>query len=300
MGFGLDNMPPIIDIGLVSQVLFWGAILGCIYILIASGLNLIFGVMKLVNFAHGEFVILGGYVSYWAVTLLNINPYAAIFISMMITGLFGVAVERTCFRRVLGSTKVNEVLLSVGLIYILQNSMALAWTDYPQGIHSPYEKNVISLGTMKLNLDWAIAIAITIAIMVGLYVMLNFTETGRAMRATSQNRRAATLMGIDVERIDMLSFGIGISLAAAAGTLLAIITSITPTSGSLPALKAFAIIVLGGLGSPAGAVIGGLTYGVVEGIAVFTLGGTWRNAIGFVILILVLIFRPTGLFGKGE
>ncbi len=290
----------VIDFVLVSQVLFWGTILGCIYILIASGLNLIFGVMKLVNFAHGEFVIMGGYASYWAVTLLNINPYAAIFISMAITGLFGVVVERTCFRRVLGSTKVNEVLLSVGLIYILQNFMALAWTDYPRGIHSPYEKTVISLGVMNLNLDWVMAISITIAIMVGLHVVLNFTETGRAMRATSQNRRAATLMGIDVERIDMLSFGVGISLAAAAGTLLAIITSITPTAGSLPALKAFAIIVLGGLGSSAGAVIGGIAYGVVEGMAVFTLGGTWRNAIGFVVLILVLIFRPTGLFGEGE
>ncbi|MFH0848187.1 MAG: branched-chain amino acid ABC transporter permease, partial [archaeon] len=197
-------------------------------------------------------------------------------------------------------TKVNEVLLSVGLIYILQNSMALAWTDYPRGIRSPYERTVISLGAVNLNLDWAIAISITIAIMVGLHVVLNFTETGRAMRATSQNRRAATLMGIDVERIDMLSFGVGISLAAAAGTLLAIITSITPSAGSLPALKAFAIIVLGGLGSSAGAVIGGIAYGVVEGMAVFTLGGTWRNAIGFVILILVLIFRPTGLFGEGE
>ena len=293
-------MALVIDFVLVSQVLFWGAILGCIYILIASGLNLIFGVMKLVNFAHGEFVVIGGYVSYWAVTLLSINPYAAIFISMIVTGLFGVAVERTCFRRVLGSTKVNEVLLSVGLIYILQNFMALAWTDYPRGIRSPYEKTAISLGAVNLNLDWAIAISITIAIMVGLHVVLNFTETGRAMRATSQNRRAATLMGIDVERIDMLSFGVGISLAAAAGTLLAIITSITPSAGSLPALKAFAIIVLGGLGSSAGAVIGGIAYGVVEGMAVFTLGGTWRNAIGFVILILVLIFRPTGLFGEGE
>jgi branched-chain amino acid transport system permease protein len=153
---------------------------------------------------------------------------------------------------------------------------------------------------MNLNLDWVIAILVTIAIMVALHVLLNFTEIGRAIRATSQNRRAAMLMGIDVELIDMLSFGVGISLAAAAGTLLAIITSITPYAGSLPALKAFAIIVLGGLGSSAGAVIGGIAYGIVEETAVFTLGGTWRDAVGFIILILVLIFRPTGLFGEGE
>ncbi len=289
-----------IGFDLILQVLFWGAILGCIYVLLASGLNLIFGVMKLVNFAHGEFVILGGYASYWVVTLLGINPYAAIFISMILTGLFGIFVERTCFRMVLGSTKVNEVLLSVGLIYILQNFMSLAWTDYPRGIHSPYERTAISLGFMNLNLDWVIAVGVTAAIMAALYFMLNFTKIGRAMRATSQNRRAAMLMGINVERIDMLSFGVGISLAAAAGTLLAIISSITPYSGSIPALKAFAIIVLGGLGSSAGAVVGGILYGVVEGAAVFTIGGTWRDAVGFVILILVLIVKPTGLFGEGE
>jgi branched-chain amino acid transport system permease protein len=195
---------------------------------------------------------------------------------------------------------VNEVLLSVGLIYILQNFMALSWTDYPRGIQSPYDKTVIPLGVMNLNLDWIMAIMITTAIMVTLHFVLRYTEIGRAMRATSQNRRAATLMGINVERINMLSFGVGTSFAAAAGTLLAIITSITPYAGSLPALKAFAIIVLGGLGSSAGAVVGGLAYGVVEGMAVYALGGTWRNAIGFIVLILVLIVRPTGLFGEGE
>jgi len=282
------------------QILVWGLILGCIYVLLASGLNLIFGVMKLVNFAHGEFIVLGGYVSYWVVTLLNLNPYVAIFISMMVMGVFGVVIERTCFRRVLGTSKLNEILLSVGLIYILQNSMALLFTDYPRGIHSPYEKSIISLGILNLSLDWIIAIGVTVGILVGFYLLLNKTALGRAMRATSQNRKAAMLMGINVENIDMLTFGIGIAFAAAAGTLLIIITSITPYSGSLPALKAFAIIVLGGLGSPAGAVIGGLAYGIVEGAAVYLVGGTWRDAVGFIILILVLIVRPTGLFGEGE
>jgi branched-chain amino acid transport system permease protein len=284
----------------VSQVLIWGLILGCIYVLLASGLNLIFGVMKLVNFAHGEFIIMGGYVSYWIVTLLKINPYIAILLSMLVMGVFGIFVERTCFRKVLGTSKVNEILLSIGLIYILQNAMAFLWTDYPRGIHSPYEKEVISLGIMNVNLDWIIAILVTVGILVGFYFLLNKTTIGRAMRATSQNRKAAMLMGINVERIDMFSFGFGIALAAAAGTLLVIITSITPYAGALPALKAFAIIVLGGLGSPAGAVVGGLLYGIFEGLAVYIIGGTWRDAIGFIILILVLIVKPTGLFGESE
>ncbi|MFH0848522.1 MAG: branched-chain amino acid ABC transporter permease [archaeon] len=285
---------------LISQVLVWGIILGCIYVLLSCGLNIIFGVMKLVNFAYGEFIILGGYVSYWIVSLFKINPYAAIVLSMLMTGVFGIFVEWTCFRKVMGSVKVNEVILSIGLIYILQSSMSLLWTDYPRGVHSPYENTVVSLGILDLNFDWVMAALITAAIMLGLYVLINWTTIGKAMKATSQNRRGAMLMGIDVERIDMFSFGVGIALAASAGTLLVITTSITPYAGSVPALKAFAIIVLGGLGSLRGAVIGGLLYGIIENVAVFTLGGTWRNAVGFVILILVLIFRPTGLFGEGE
>ena len=285
---------------LITQVIVWGIILGCVYVLLSTGLNIIFGVMKLVNFAHGEFIILGGYVSFWIVSLLNINPYVAIFLSMAIVGAFGILVERVCFRRVLGSMKVNEVLLSIGLIYVLQSAMALLWTDYPRGIHSPYQRNSVSLGILDLNLDWIIATMTTIGIMIGLYALIHWTKIGKAMRATSQNRRGAMLVGIDVERVDMFSFGVGTALAASAGTLLVIMTSITPYSGNLPGLKAFAIIVLGGLGSLGGAVVGGLLYGIIESVAVFILGGTWRNAVGFIILILVLVFRPTGLFGEGE
>ena len=289
-----------ISFPILIQIVIWGLIVGCIYVLLASGLNLIFGVMKVVNFAHGEFMILGGYVSYWLSILTGLNPYFSIFLSMVVVGVIGVITERVCFHQVLGTSKLNELILSLGLIYVLQNAMSILWTDYPVLIDSPFKNMIISFGIVSMGLDWLIVIGITVLIMVGFYILIRRTKIGRAMRAASQNRVAAMLMGINVEHINMLTFGLGTALAATAGTLLAITTSITPYAGEIPALKAFTIIILGGLGSPVGAVVGGLVYGLVESGAVTVLGGTWRDAVGFIILILALIIRPTGLFGEKE
>jgi len=294
------RLPLAISLPTLIQIVIWGLIIGCIYVLLASGLNLIFGVMKVVNFAHGEFMIMGGYVSYWLSILAGLNPYLSIFISMTVVGAIGVITERMCFHPVLGTSKLNELILSLGLIYVLQNTMSILWTDYPVLIDSPFKNIIVSFGIVRMGLDWLIVIGITVLIMAGFYILIRRTKVGRAMRATSQNRVAAMLMGINVEHINMFSFGLGTALAATAGTLLAITTSITPYAGEIPALKAFTIIILGGLGSPVGAVVGGLAYGLVESGAVTILGGTWRDAVGFAILILVLIIRPTGLFGEKE
>ncbi|MGB9659799.1 MAG: branched-chain amino acid ABC transporter permease [Nitrososphaerales archaeon] len=293
-------MPLAISLPTLIQILIWGLIVGCIYVLLASGLNLIFGVMKVVNFAHGEFMIMGGYVSYWVSILAGLNPYLSIFVSMIVVGAVGIMTERICFHQVLGTSKLNELILSLGLIYVLQNAMSVLWTDYPVLIDSPFKNIIVSFGIVSMGLDWLIVIGITVLVMTGFYILIRRTKIGRAMRATSQNRVAAMLMGINVERINMFSFGLGTALAATSGTLLAITTSITPYAGEIPALKAFTIIILGGLGSPLGAVVGGLAYGLVESCAVTILGGTWRDAVGFAILILVLIVRPTGLFGEKE
>lgn len=296
----MKRLPLAISLPTLIQILIWGLIVGCIYVLLASGLNLIFGVMKVVNFAHGEFMIMGGYVSYWVSILEGLNPYLSIFVSMIIVGAVGILTERICFHQVLGTSKLNELILSLGLIYVLQNAMSVLWTDYPVLIDSPFKNIIVEFGIVRMRLDWLIVIGITVLVMAGFYILIRKTKIGRAMRATSQNRVAAMLMGINVERINMFSFGLGTALAATAGTLLAITTSITPYAGEIPALKAFTIIILGGLGSPLGAVVGGLAYGLVESCAVTILGGTWRDAVGFAILILVLIVRPTGLFGEKE
>jgi branched-chain amino acid transport system permease protein len=288
-----------VDFGILLQILFWGIYAGCIYILLATGLNLIFGVMKIVNFAHGEFLMIGAYVTATVFLLTGINPYIIILFSMLALIAIGAVVERLCFRPILGTGKLNEIFLSIGLIYIIQNGAAVIWGDEWQSVKSPYEGITVPLGPLTIPLDYIIIMVVTAAILVGLYLFLKETKTGREMRATSQNRKGAMLVGINVERIDVLSFGIGCALAAAAGTLWVVSGQVfNPYMGSIPAVKAFAIIILGGLGSIPGAIVGGLLYGIAENGAAYFLGGVWKDAISFIILIIVLVIRPTGLFGE--
>ncbi len=287
------------DSGILLQIIFWGLYAGCIYILLATGLNLIFGVMKIVNFAHGEFLMIGAYVTATIFLLTGINPYVIILLSMLVVMGTGALVERLCFRPILGTSKLNEIFLSIGLIYIFQNGAAMLWGDKWQSVKSPYQGISLPLGSLSIPLDYIIIMGVTAAILCGLYFFLKRTKTGREMRATSQNRKGAMLVGINVERLDILSFGIGCGLAAAAGTLWVVSGQVfNPYMGSIPAVKAFAIIILGGLGSIPGAIIGGLLYGIAENGAVYFLGGVWKDAISFIILIIVLVIRPTGLFGE--
>jgi branched-chain amino acid transport system permease protein len=288
-----------VDIGILLQVLFWGIYAGCIYILLATGLNLIFGVMKIVNFAHGEFLMIGAYITATVFFLTGINPYLIILISMLALVAIGAAVERLCFRPILGTGKLNEIFLSIGLIYIFQNATAMIWGDAWQSIKSPYAGITVPIGSLNVPLDYIIIMVVTAALLCILYLFLKKTKTGREMRATSQNRKGAMLVGINVERMDILSFGIGCALAAAAGTLWVVSGQVfNPYMGSIPAVKAFAIIILGGLGSIPGAIVGGLIYGIAENGAAYFIGGVWKDAISFVILIVVLVVKPTGLFGE--
>jgi branched-chain amino acid transport system permease protein len=284
---------------LVIQVMIWGLYAGCIYILLATGLNLIFGVMKVVNFAHGELLMLGAYVTFTFYAISGFNPYVLLAASVPVLVVVGVIIERTCFRPILGTSKLNEIFISIGLIYIIQNAAAMIWSDEWRIIPSPYEHITIKLLGVNMPLDYLIIIITTIAILIILFLFLQRTRLGKAMRATSQNRKGAMLMGINVEKMDMLSFGIGAGLAGAAGTLWVVSGQVfNPYIGSIPAVKAFAIVIIGGLGSIPGAIIGGLIYGIAENFAIITLGGAWKDAISFIILILVLIVKPTGIFGE--
>lgn len=290
------------NIGIFLQILFWGLYAGCIYILLATGLNLIFGVMKIVNFAHGEFLMIGAYITATVFLLTGINPYVILLLSMLALIGIGAVVERLCFRPILGTGKLNEIFLSIGLIYIFQNGAAMIWGDAWQSVKSPYDGITVPVGSLNVPIDYIIIIAFTAAILIALFIFLKKTRIGMEMRATSQNRKGAMLVGINVERIDVISFGIGCALAAAAGTLWVVSGQVfNPYMGSIPAVKAFAIIILGGLGSIPGAIIGGLLMGIAENSAAFYLGGVWKDAVSFIILIIVLVVRPTGLFGeKGE
>ena len=287
-----------IDSSTLVLTMMWGAAIGCIYVLLATGLNLIFGVMKLVNFAHGELLMIGAYIGFTAITALGVNAYIAVFLSMSLVALIGIGVERLAFRRILGTEKLNEIFVSLGLILIFDNVAVLLWGDKIKRIISPFEYMSLPLGEASIRVDWLIAILIVIVILIALLFLIKKTKIGMAMRATSQRGQTSMLMGINIERIYVFTFALGAALAGAAGVLYGIIFPFNPYVGALPTIKAFAIIILGGLGSIPGAVIGGLLYGIAEQTAVITLGSIWRDAVAFTVLIIVLVLRPEGLFGK--
>jgi branched-chain amino acid transport system permease protein len=210
--------------------------------------------------------------------------------------------ERFAFRKVRGTEKLNEIFISLGLIYVFQNVATLFWEkNYNIRIPSPLEGLSLSLGEVSIGYDRIVAIVIVIVILIGLILLTKKTKIGLAMRATSQKSDASMLMGININRVYLFTFAVGAALAGAAGALYGILFLFNPAIGALPTIKAFAIIILGGLGSIPGAVIGGLLYGIAENTAGYLIGGIWQDAIAFALLIAVLVIRPTGLFGeKGE
>ncbi len=290
-----------ITAGTLALTLIWGVAIGCIYMLLATGLNVIFGVMKMVNFAHGQFLMIGAYLTWTISVSAGLNAYVAILVSMVIVAVLGVVIERFTFRRVLGTDKLNEIFISLGLIYIFENAALLIWGDQAQQIKSPFYGMSLQLTGISITYDRIVAVGVVVAVLVGFGLLLWKTKIGLAMRATSQINRTAMLMGINVERIYMITFALGSALAAVAGGLYGIIFSFDSQVGAMPTIIAFAIIILGGLGSIRGAIIGGLLYGITEQLATLFLGGTWSSAVAFALLIIVLIIRPNGLFGeKGE
>lgn len=283
------------------ETLLWGVANGCVYILLATGLNLIFGVMKLVNFAHGELLMIGAFIGYTTSTTLGLNVYLSILVSMASVALIGIAVERLTFRKVLGTDKLNEIFVSLGLIYVFENAAVLLWGAKSRQIASPFQGLSLSLGEVTIRYEWLLAV-VTVAVILGaLLLLMKKTKIGLAIRATSQKSEAAKLMGINIERVYVFTFALGAALAGAAGALYGIIFSFYPTLGALTTIKGFAIIIMGGLGSIPGAIVGGLLYGIAENTAGYLLSGTWQDAIAFILLTAVLVIRPTGIFGeKGE
>ncbi len=286
----------------LAEAMLWGVANGCIYILLATGLNLIFGVMKLVNFAHGQLLMVGAFIAYQVTVFAGLNAYLSIFVAMGAVALIGIFLERFAFRKVRGTDKLNEIFISLGLIYVFQSAATLFWTEnYNIRIPSSLDSLNLSFGGILLGYDQILAMVVVAITLIGLVLLTKKTKFGLAMRATSEKSDAAKLMGIDVSRIYIYTFAIGAALAGAAGTLYGILFSFNPTIGALPTIKGFAIIIMGGLGSIPGAIVGGLLYGIAENTAVYLLGGIWQDAIAFALLIIVLVIRPTGIFGqKGE
>jgi branched-chain amino acid transport system permease protein len=287
---------------LFLQLLLWATVSGSLYVLLATGLTLIFGILKIVNFAQGEFMIAGALLSLVLGRALGLNPYASLPLSALLVGLMGLAAYRLAFRAILGTTKLNEILVSIALILIIQNAIASYFVPtFREAVQlsSPFAGEGISLmGGLTLTYDLILVIVTSWLTLAALYTWLYRSRTGLSLRALSQNQVGAMLCGINVGALGEASFFVGVALAGLAGTLYGIITPFDPHSGTLLAVKAFAIIILTGLGNVGGAAIGGLLLALAENFVSATLGPAWKDAAAFILLTIVLAARPTGLLGE--
>lgn len=286
--------------GILVQSLISGILIGGVYALIGVGLTIIFGVMRVINFAHGDLLMLGMYGTYFLFTQFHIDPFVSIIITMPLMFLYGAFLQRFFINRVLNALPQNQILLTIGLGLIMSNSVMLAFTSDYKILSTRYSSSSVSLHGISISLPLLVSFAITTVITIILYWFLLKTDTGQAIRATAQDREAARLMGINVKKMSIIAFGLGSALAATAGALISPTYYIFPQVGSSFTLKAFVITVLGGMGSVVGATLGGVLIGVAESVGGVYFGSGWKEVVVFVLFLLVLLFKPSGLLGKSR
>ena len=279
------------------NVLLSGLLLGGIYALVSLGLNLIFGVVRIVNFAQGEFIMIAMYATYACFFFFGMSPYVAVFIVAPAMFLFGIAVQRLLLQP-LRDEPLMQVFTTFGLLILMQNVVLAITRGEGKSVAVAASRTVIDLGIMKANAGRVIIFVVTAAIAGALLAFLRYSHAGKVIRAVIQDRDAARLMGINVELTYLLVFGLGAALAGVAGSLLAPIYTLQPQIGGNFILAAFAVVVLGGMGSVAGAYFGGLAVGIVESFAGYYVDPALKQAIWFLIFIAVLVVRPSGLFGR--
>lgn len=280
------------------QNLSGGILIGGVYALIGVGLSLIFGVMRVINFAHGEFVALGMYAALLLHDLFKLDPYVSMLVALPLGFVLGVGLERLVLNRLVDAPGDSTLLATLGLALVISNLLFLGFGAEPQSLFVSYATETVRLAGIRLPVAQLIAGGLTVAVIAGLYLFLSRSELGRAVRATSQNRLGAELVGINTKRVYGLVFGVGMALAMAAGIILIPLLFATPTVGASYTLKAFVVTVLGGLGNVAGAIGGGLLLGVVEFLGASYFSAGYRDAYGLIAFLLVLLFRPEGLFGR--
>jgi len=282
------------------QSLASGVLMGALYAMIGMGLTIVFGVMRIINLAHGEMVMLGMFAAYLGHKSLGVDPYLSLLLWVPVLFVAGVAVYRFLLARVLAGGELNTLLYTAGLSLLIANAALLLFSGDYRTLTLDYGVVPLRPFGIAIPVPLAIGFALAVAITTALWLFLGRTDLGRAIRATSQNREAAILMGIDVERVAGLSFGLGTALAGAAGVLLAPSLYLYPTVGELVIVKAFVIVVLGGLGSVPGAIAGGLLLGTVESLGAVYVSSIYKDGLGYVLFLLVLLYRPSGIFGVGR
>jgi branched-chain amino acid transport system permease protein len=282
------------------QHLLNGLVLGGTYALLGIGLTLIFGLMNVVNFAHGEFYTFGAYAAFGALALAGLDFFLALLAAIALGGALGAACERVLLRPLRGESIDTVMLVMIGLWIAMQNGELALWGGVAKSIPHPFPTAPLALGPLSIAPLRLFVLGAAAALIVAAHLLIQRTRLGRAMRATFQDRDTAALMGVRIGRIHTVTFAFGSALAAGAGALLGPIFLAYPSMGDLASLKAFSVVILGGLGNLVGATIGGLILGIAEELGAGYVSSGYRDAVGFVIIILVLLFRPSGLFARAE
>lgn len=284
------------DLTIFLQQLANGLSVGSVYVLVAIGITLIFGLTRLINFAHGQFLILGAFVAL-AITSAGVSFWIAMPLAVLAVGLVGVLTDLTLLRRTIDQP-LNGFIVSLGLVLALEGLMTEIWSTKQQQIASPYP-GVIDIASVRLSTGQVVQFAVAAASVVALYLVLRRTDIGRSMRASAENRDAAALVGVNVGASISVAFFLGSALAGVGGVLLGTLFPFDPYSGTQYVIKGLAVALIGGLGSVMGALVVGLTLGVIEALgAAYGFGSEWRDAYSYLAMILLLIWRPSGLFGR--
>ncbi|MCL6610856.1 MAG: branched-chain amino acid ABC transporter permease [Peptococcaceae bacterium] len=282
---------------LFLQQIFNGVMLGSTYAIVALGLTLVFGILHIPNFAHGHLYMLGAYVSFFAMTRYGLGFWPALFISVFVLALAGVVVEFLVYRPLRDQPHINSFISAIGALIILETGVVVIWGPQAHRIPNPYPGTIELLG-MTMTQQRLLLIIVAIIMIVLLQIFIKKTTPGTAIEAVAQNREGAMLMGINVNRISSLTFAISTGTAAAAATMVAPIFMISPAMGALLGMKAFIIVILGGLGSIPGAIVGGYILGLIEALGGGYISADYKDVFAFGALLLILAIKPTGLFGR--
>jgi len=279
--------------------LITGISLGSIYAIIALGYTMVYGIAKMLNFAHGDVIMVGGYMCYCATTYMGWNPLLGVLLAMVVCTVLGIVIERLAYKPLRSAPSLAVLITAIGVSYFLQNAALLIWTSNPKSFSPIVGRGAVQFGDLQITHVTLVTIAACLVIMVALTLFTSKTKMGTAMRAVSEDKGAAQLMGINVNTTISMAFAIGSALAAIAGVLLcSAYPMLVPTTGSMPGIKAFTAAVFGGIGSIPGAMLGGILLGIIETFCRAYISMELSDGIVFGVLILVLLVKPAGLLGK--
>jgi branched-chain amino acid transport system permease protein len=282
----------------IVQQLVNGLIIGATYGLMAVGLTMIFGMMDIINFAHGELYMLGGVFAYYLASQVGLNFFGAIGLAVVLVMIVGLIFDQLVLRKLRNEPTLITILVTIGLSILLQSTVMLFWGPSPQSIPSPFSSKTIQIGFIFLTPFKIFMAVITVAVIFGLHLLIQKTTLGKSMRAVFQDKESAAIVGININRVYAINFALGSGLAALAGALLGTLFVVYPNMGLIAVVKAFLIVIMGGMGNFLGAIFGGLLLGVVESMAAGFISSSYKDLFGLLIVMILLVVRPYGLFGR--